>query len=300
MSSRRVDIRYVIFFIYNIFIAQLGRHGLPQNQLHRCRRILEPGTCPYFTVKWYMINIIVIECSSQFACSSEARASQQSAKKKSTKISKPSSSKKESSDSKPEQTSLSSEAQLKSRRRRADTSGYIRRRFLYDEDDDNSKEKAAKSKTSKSQKRVSSHETKYRTSPLALMAASSANYQRKRKKNTDRSPSPVLSRSPRGRRGRRPKVFSPQLEGYSEDNMSNYDVEASEDEEFSEGIEGRIPESYSHRRPRVEYDENTQLIKPVFRRIQKRDSYRTEGAFSSESHQVRSGFYFMSNLKSYV
>ncbi|VDL61055.1 unnamed protein product [Hymenolepis diminuta] len=227
----------------------------------------------------------VASLSSNTRTRSEARAPQQSAKKKSTKISKPSSSKKESSDSKPEQTSPSSEAQLKSRRRRADTSGYIRRRFLYDEDDDNFKEKAAKSKTSKSQKRVSSHETKYRTSPLALMAASSANYQRKRKKNTDRSPSPVLSRSPRGRRGRRPKVFSPQIEGYSEDNMSSYDVEASEDEEFSEGIEGRIPESYSHRRPRVEYDENTQLIKPVFRRIQKRDSYRTEGAFSSESHQ---------------
>ncbi|VDO05734.1 unnamed protein product [Rodentolepis nana] len=223
--------------------------------------------------------------SSNTRTRSDVQAPQKNARKKSGKLSKAPSSKKDDSTSKPEQLSPNFDAQMKSRRRRADTSDYIRRRFLYDDNEgENSKEKSNKSKTSKSLKRVSSHETKYRTSPLALMAASSANYQRNRKKNTDRSPSPVRSRSPRGRRGRRPRVFSPDMGEYSEDNLSNYDVGASGDEEFSEGIEGRISESYSHRHSRVEYDENTQLIKPMFRRVQKRDSYRTED-FHSESHQ---------------
>nr|CDS33984.1 expressed conserved protein [Hymenolepis microstoma] len=223
--------------------------------------------------------------SSNTRTRSDVRAPQQSAKKKTGKFSKGPSSKNDESASKTEQASPNFDTQMKSRRRRADTSDYIRRRFLYDDNDaNNSKEKSNKSKSSKSQKRVSSHETKYRTSPLALMAASSANYQRNRKKLADRSPSPVRSRSPRGRRGRRPRAFSPNMEEFSEDKLSNYDVEASEEEEFSEGIEGRIPESYSHRHSRVEYDENTQLIKPIFRRVHKRDSYRT-GEFPSESHQ---------------
>lgn len=173
----------------------------------------------------------------------------------------------------------------KSRRRRADTSNYIRRRFLYDDDNNNedTRERSSKSKVAKSQKRIPSQEVKYSTSPLALIAASTTNYQRKRRKNTERSPSPAHSRSPRGRRGRRPRVFSPHVEEYPDDHLPNCIIDPSEDE-LCEEIEGRLPGSYSHRRSRADYDENSQLIKPVFRRAQKRDSFSPD--HYPEEHQV--------------
>lgn len=171
--------------------------------------------------------------------------------------------------------------QLKSRRRRADASDYIRRRFLYDDNDD-AAEKVAKSRSVKSQKR-NSHETKFQNSPLALMAASSANYQKKRRKMNVASP-PIHSGSPRSRRGRRPKVLSPPTDEYSEDNMSGYDM-GSSDGEFSDEFGSKIPESYSHRRSRIEHDENSHLIKPMFRKVVKKEPYKT-GDYRSDSHQV--------------
>lgn len=170
----------------------------------------------------------------------------------------------------------------KSRRRRLDANDYIRRRFLYD---DAPIEKLATPKLANVHKRAVSHDVKFRNSPLALMAASSANLQKRRKRFHGKTLSPANQY--RGRKGRRPKPIIAGLVGQdkSTENLSLSDGGSSADEPISVECGNQIAESYADHGLEMEHDENSHLLKPLFRKIHKKNAYKHDVDSSSDALQ---------------
>ncbi|KAL5112974.1 hypothetical protein TcWFU_009647 [Taenia crassiceps] len=170
----------------------------------------------------------------------------------------------------------------KSRRRRLDANDYIRRRFLYDND---SMEKHTKPKQANAQKRTVSRDIKFRNSPLALMAASSANLQKRRKRFHDKA-LPSNSQSYRCRRGR-PKLLISGLvdQDKSFGNSPLLDGDSSADEGISVECGNQVAGNFADRNVQLEPDENSHLLKPLFRKAHKKNSYRHDGDSSSDALQ---------------
>ncbi|KAL5966652.1 hypothetical protein TSMEX_005617 [Taenia solium] len=171
----------------------------------------------------------------------------------------------------------------KSRRRRLDANDYIRRRFLYDNDP---MEKLSKPKQANVHRRAVSRDMKFRNSPLALMAASSANLQKKRKRFHDKV-LPSSDQSYRCRRGRRPKLLISDLvvQDKSFDNSSLLDGDSSADERISVECGNQMAGNYVDRNVQLEHDENSHLLKPLFRKTHKKNAYRHDGDSSSDALQ---------------
>ncbi|VDK39009.1 unnamed protein product [Taenia asiatica] len=171
----------------------------------------------------------------------------------------------------------------KSRRRRLDANDYIRRRFLYDNDP---MEKLPKPKQANVHRRAVSRDMKFRNSPLALMAASSANLQKKRKRFHDKV-LPSSDQSYRCRRGRRPKLLISDLVGQDKsfDNSSLLDGDSSADERISVECGNQMVGNYADRNVQLEHDENSHLLKPLFRKTHKKNAYRHDGDSSSDALQ---------------
>ncbi|VDM16647.1 unnamed protein product [Hydatigera taeniaeformis] len=167
-----------------------------------------------------------------------------------------------------------SDEATKSRRRRLDANDYIRRRFLYDDSID----RLAKSKQANTHKRALSRDMKFRNSPVALMAASSENLQKKRRKFHDRTLT-SSSQSYRCRRGRRAKFLVSGLVGHDKPfgDTSLLDGDSSNDERFSIECGDQIDGTYSDRNAQIEHDENSHLLKPLFRKAHKSTACRHDG-----------------------
>ncbi|VDD83411.1 unnamed protein product [Mesocestoides corti] len=173
----------------------------------------------------------------------------------------------------------------KPRRRRVDSSDYIRRRFLYDDD---SSQKTSKGKSTKTLKRSASYDLRFRSSTVALMAASSANLQRKRKRihgKTTLDPSFIHDR-----KGRRSKPLSPVLNDklqLSDSHSSADEAESATDEQISpnDGV-ALATANYPDRHVKMETGgDSHRLLKPLFRKLYKKGSCKQEPAVSPETLQ---------------
>lgn len=147
-------------------------------------------------------------------------------------------------------------------------------------------EKLTKPKQANAHKRTASRDMKFRNSPLALMAASSANLQRKRKRFHDKA-LPSNNQSYRCRRGRRPKLLISGLVDHDKSfsNSSLLDGDSSADERISVECGNQIAGNYADRSVQLEHDENSHLLKPLFRKTHKRNACRHDGD-SSDVLQV--------------